>query len=380
MRFLRLGATLAVALAALAVITTAVRAGDAQPSTRRIEAPNTRAAQGVGFTRVQTVTLLPSQVATATNLTTLWESLWIGIADNIPTPLPADFVSLTVVGDYQLILNSQPFTTSFNEVFTNSILITPTINQKAFLSYYTDSRAERAGNQFRIVIHASSPETSSFQSSVVFSNSLYGFVSFVDGPFDTLPLGPPGQTTGRVWWGPVTVKGPTGADSGDKFDKDVVLADKRLLLDLAVKSYGVKMSGDSRSVQVTATVVNSGSVATGSQFVVELYDRPSSAGAPSGPTDHKWGICPETKDCNYSDYRFANAKIISGLAPSQTASLTFNYTFSTGGNRKLYLQVDTFGSDVGLNLEPGGGEANNVTFLGVYKAVGKLLIPHLFKN
>lgn len=374
MRYLRLAITLAVAIAALAVLATAVLAATRSQSSTPVTPLRTRLEQSAGFTRVQTVTIVSAQVATATALTTIWENRWEGLDFPFGFPLPADFATVTVVGTYQIVTNTAPLTTTFGEVFTNTVEMSPTAGLPLYLSYYTNSRAAREGNQYRLLIRASSPQTSTYLTTVAFTGT-YRFVSFSDhGPTDTLPLGPPNQATGRVWWGPVVV------DPSDKFDKDVVLGDERLLVDLFVQSYGVLVSPDKRNVQVTATIVNSGSVETGSQFVVELYDRPPGAAAPGGPNDHQWGICPQTPECGYSEYRFANAKIISGLQPGVTILITFNYQFHTGGDRKLYLQVDTFGSAVGFNLEPGSGEDNNIVFLGAYQAVGNIYLPLVRKN
>lgn len=369
MRFLRLGLTLVAAFIALGALSVAVQAAGMHLSAGKLETARSRFEQGTGFTRVQTITLVPAQLATATNLTTIWESYW----DNLPfgffeIPLPADFTTLTVGGEYLLSLNTAPFV-SLGEVFTNKIKITPTVDLKAYLSYYTNSRAVREGNQFSIFVRANSPQTSTFKSTVAFTNT-YSFVSYADTSSPTLQ-GPPQMASGQVWWGPLTIL------KGNTFSKSVVLADTRLLVDLAVKSYGVKVSADKNSVQVTATIVNSGSVKTGSYFFVEFYDRPSTAGAPSGPNDHKWGTCFDTRQCG--SFRPGTWNYIAELQPSQTVPITFNYTFHATGNRKLYLQVDTFGNEVGLNLEP-GGESNNIRFLGTYAAVGKLLLPIIRKS
>ena len=376
MRYFRLAITFVIATIALAVLTAAVQAAARLESVIDIAPPSMRLEQGSGFTRIQTITLVSSPEATATALTTIWESAWSDIAtDTFWLPLPPDFATVTVGGTYHVLTNLEPFTTSFNEVFTNQIYLTPTTGFTLFLRYYTDSRAIREGNQYRILIRTRNQVTSTYLTTIVFDEAIFKWVSYSASPSDTLSLvGPPNQANGRVWWGPL------GLTPDDKFDRDLVLGDERLLVDLAVQSYGVLVSPDKRNVQVTATIVNSGSVETGSQFVVELYDRPPGAADPGGPNDHKWGICPQTPECGYSEYRFANANIIPGLQPGETILITFNYQFHTGGDRELYLQVDTFGSAVGFNLEPSGGEDNNITFLGTVQAVADTYLPLVRKN
>jgi len=382
MRFLRLATTLAVAIAALAVLTTVALAATRSQSSTPVTPLRTRLEQGAGFTRVQTVTIVSAPEATATALTTIWENTWVELNVPFGFPLPADFATITVQGGaYQIRINQPPETTYFGEVYTNRVELTPTAGLPLYLSYYTNSRAVREGNLFRIFILARNKDlTSTYFTTVSFDDSIYEFVSFDDTPTDTLPLDVPHQATGRAGWGPLTV-GPN-----DAIDRYVALGDARLLVDLVVQSYGVILSSDKRSVQVTATVANLGSVATGDKFVLELYDRPDTNpnDPPDGPNDHVGGAC---KDSQCTIFRLDNARIDNNpynpafaLQPGQSKLFTFNYTFETGGFRDLYLQVDTFGSAVGFNLEPGSGEDNNIVFLGAYQAVGNIYLPLVSKN
>ena len=141
-----------------------------------------------------------------------------------------------------------------------------------------------------------------------------------------------------------------------------------------------------RTGMTSATIVNSGSVETGSQFVVELYDRPQQnpEDPPDGPNDHVGGAC---RDAQCLVFRTSNAHVDNSpynpalaLQPGQSKLIIFNYAFETGGLRDLYLQVDTFGSAVGFNLEPGSGEDNNIVFLGAYPAAGNIYLPLVRKN
>ncbi len=374
---LRILVTLGVAGVALIALTTAVGAAHQPVSDISAQNSHTRLDQGGGFTRIQTVTLVSSPEATATALTTIWENRWDNIAyDFFVVPLPADYTSLTVGGEYEVSTEITPFM-SLGEWFTNQIKITPTAGLTAFLGYATDSRAAREGNQFRIFIRATSPETSTYLTSVAFNDTLYDFISYQDNPSDTLSLGPPVTATGRVWWGPITVY------PDDRFDKYVALIDERLPIDLAFQSFGVTMSGDKHTVQVTATIINSGTVETGNLFYIEFYDRPTGAPAPSGPDDHLWGACADTACATFrrENYEYYPRPGDPPLMPGQTKLITFNYTFGTGGDRDLYLQIDSFGfgSPYGLVYEA-AREDNNIESLGTVQAVGTTYLPLIMKN
>jgi hypothetical protein len=377
MRRFRLALTLALAAAAVTVLTAAVQAAAPAASRPLADPARDRLAQGPTFTRIQTVTLLPSAIATATALTTIWENTWIDVGFPFGFPLPSDYTTVTVEGATYEITQTEPITTTFGEVYTISVNLAPLGGgQPMKLRYYTNSRAIRDGNQYRIFIRATSPQTSTYATTVLFDDAVYEFVNFDRSLSDTLPLAVPNHVVGRVWWNPLTVT------PRDRFDKFVVLADPRLPVDLTIQLAGAQLAPDRRSATVTAVVVNQGSISASNYFLVELYDRPFGSPAPSGPNDHSGGAC---RDPLCAVYRPANfAYFFGALAPSATTPFTFNYPFETGGTRTLYLQVDTFGwgGAVGLILEVDDDkpEYNNITRVGDYKAVGNLYLPLVLKN
>lgn len=387
MRQLRIGIALFSAGAALAALVAFMRPLAASASALPGASDRTRLEQAVDFTRIQTITLLTAPDELAAELTTFWENTWIDLDLPFGLPLPGDYTTLTVSGAaFQIITDTEAEPNVFGEVFTLSVALSPTGSAPVYMSYFTDSRAAREGNQFRIFIRASSQLTSTYKTSVLFDSSFYEFISYQDNVTDTLPLGPPDQAADRVWWGPITVKGGPNEVS-DKFDKYVALSDKRLPIDLAFQSYGVVVAPDRRSVQVTTTIVNSGTVETGNLFFIELYDRPHNYGAPTGPDDHFGGACAHTATCPISELRRPNYAYYPyypsdpPLMPGQTRTITFTYTFHTGGERDLYLQVDSFGfgSVFGLVYE-GGAENNNIAFLQTVPAIGVTYLPIVVKN
>jgi hypothetical protein len=336
-------------------------------------------------TRIQTITLVASDDPFATNLTTIWDSSWT----NIPTnsffiPLPADFSTVTVGGEYKIVTNiNPPIVTNFGEVFTNRIDLTPTAGLTLFLSYHTDSRAIRVGNQYRLVIHATLPEGGFYQSKVLFNDDYYEFVSYdFDEPdtlFDTLG-GPVTETLAgnqtSVGWGPVELL------PSDRFDRNIVLGDSRLVVDLASTSAGVQVLQTTpvgaQSARITATIVNSGTVQTGNFIVVELYDRPAGSGPPDDPDDHLGGVCVASKQCPLAQWRLLNTAFIPTLQAGAQTTVVFDHVFSESGLRDLYLQVDSFGGPLGYNYEP-SAEHNNIRFVGVINAADNMFVPIIGK-
>lgn len=366
MRKIQVVLILVAAFSTIIVLNAVVQAAAHLPLPAQIASSQNRLAQDPGVTRIQTITLVSSPDATATALTTIWENYWTNYStNNIFFPLPSDVSTVTVGGTYRLETNTFPITTSFGEVFTSRVFLTPTAGFTLSLSYHTESRAFRVGNQYRIVIHSTIPEGGLYQPSVVFEPP-YEFVSYDADITDTLSsLGNPDTEPGRIGW---TVNMTPGA----KFDRNVVLGDSRLPVDLVITSFGVQelltSTSGTFSTRITATVINSGTVKTGSFVVVELYDRPSGQGPPLDPNDHQWGVCSSEPLCPIADYRFEYSAFFAEIASGQTVPVEFNLEFDTPGTRELYLQVDSFGGILGQNLEPGGGENNNIESLGTIQA------------
>jgi len=380
MSSLRVTLTLIVSLAALVLVTAAVRAAPAPMPDISVAPPAARLADIPTQSRTQTITLINSAEVTPSALTTVWEYAWQNRTQMQQIALPADFISLTVAGDsYTLVTNTNPFTTSLGEVFTNVVNITPTAQQAIYLSYRTGSRAYRTGNQYRLVLRAVSSKAVVFSLNILFSNTLQ-FMSYAHGPYDTVGQSPQ-VANERVTWGPLTL-----SSSSDRFDKDIVLADTRLPIDLAIQSFGYTLAPSQTSVRVTATLINDGALETGNPLIVELYNRPHGAGAPSSPTDHQWGACAGAPDC--TNYRPPNYyRYTLSLESGQTLPVTFDYAFDAPGQRDLYLQIDssvnvdgTFGGAFGLNLEGTLGETNNVVFVGTVDARVAMYLPIILKN
>ncbi|HEY4689150.1 MAG TPA: hypothetical protein VIK33_07540 [Anaerolineae bacterium] len=366
----RLAFTFALACATLFVLVSAVRAATTTETRAVVEPASRRFDQGPQLSRIQTVTL-ESAEPNATNLTTVWENTWVNMDVPFGFPLPSDFTSLTVTGGaFEVLTDTDPIT-FLGEVFTNSIGLTPIGGgQPLFVSYATDSRAIRDGNTYRIVFHASTPSgtVSSYQTTLLFDEP-YDYVGYFQA--DTLPITEPVQTLFSVSWGPITL------DTTNRImNRDVILIDSRLSIDLAFQAYGVRLSPDRRTATITATVANLGGIETGSLFYIELYDRETGSPAPSGPLDHLGGVCPNPQ-CNpfrWPNLFERNAK----LWPTQTLPITFDYRFQTAGSRSLYLQVDTFGINVGQIPEV--NENNNIAALGSVQAVADLYLPIILKN
>jgi hypothetical protein len=368
MRRIRLAVTIATAGLALAALTTAVRA-----SVNSHTPPASRLNQGsVDFTRIQTVTLIGS-VPTATQLTTIWENTWRDV--NLPYftfPLPPDYSDLSIFGTHQLLTNQPVENTYFGEPYTNYLRITPTLGLPIHVSYHTDTRAVREGNLYRIQVRARNNGVTGIYTTSVFFGSDYEFVSAIDSLTDTLPLTLPVAGAGYVYWGSLAV-GPV-----DALDRSITLGDTRLPVDLAFQSVITTVAPDRRSMIVTATVINSGTVETGNFFILELYDKPNGDPPPSGPNDHLGGAC---RDASCSTLRDTNVILhLPSVPPSQTVQMVFNYPFEVGGLRDIYLQVDTWGASNGYILEPSGGENNNLRFVGTVHAVGRLYLPILLRN
>jgi hypothetical protein len=230
----RLAVTLMLAAATLAALTSAVQAARVRPGADRpVTSLPSVLDQGPTFTRVQTITVIGSAQITATVLRTNWDSYWEGFSSTIRVFLPADYSRPIIGGStYHIFNNTAPITTTFGEVFTNSIDISPTAAVTAFLSYSTNSRAVREGNLYHIVIHTNSPDTSTYQITLIFP-SPYQYDSFGKGIYDTVPEDAPQQAPGRVWWGPLLLP-PT---PGDRFDRDVYLRLPTLYLPLIVKNH-----------------------------------------------------------------------------------------------------------------------------------------------
>lgn len=385
MRTIRSAFIVAAAFCALAILNSAVLAS-ARTASGAQEALSQKIPTGsLPVTRIQTITLVASDDPFATNLTTIWDSSWTNIPRNsFFIPLPADFNTVTVGGDYHIATNlNPPIVTGFGEVFTNRIDLTPTAALTLFLSYHTDSRAIRVGNQYRLVIHATLPEGGFYQSNVIFNDDDYEFVSYdYDAP-DTLYQtlgGPLTQTLGgnqtKVGWGPVEMV------PSDRFDRNIVLGDSRLVVDLAPESFGVQTllarPQGLQNVQITATIVNSGTVQTGSFLVVELYDKPAGSGPPNDPEDHRGGVCIASTQCALSKWRNHYWYYIPGLQSGQKTPIMFNHIFAEGGPRDLYLQVDSFGGSFGYNYEP-GAEGNNIQFLGTFNAADLTFLSSILK-
>ncbi|HLF25477.1 MAG TPA: hypothetical protein VJG32_04005 [Anaerolineae bacterium] len=380
MRCLRVIITLAAATAALIVFTLTVQAGVVSAAQTHSRSTHNRLDQDPTFTRIQTITLVTAPPE-ATALTTIWENRWLDLNGSFLYYLPADFSNINVTGgSFNVVTNfTPPYTSSFNEVFTNRIALAPTVGQPLYLSYRTNSRAVRQGNQFVIVLHANSSQPSYYKTTLLFNQSAYKFIGYFADPADTLQsvITTPLTTSGGVYWGPLALS------AADRIDRDIVLGDVRLPIDLAIQSASVIPSSDKRSVQVNATIVNNGSVETGGLFFIELYDRPAGAPPPNGPGDHAGGAC---RDPQCSSYRSSNYNYhdLPRLGQNQTKSFVFNYQFEVGGLRTLYLQVDSFefGTNYGLILEVDDNTAsyNNIRNLGSYPAVGKTYLPLIRKS
>ena len=261
----RLVTTMAAALAALVAVTLTVRAA-ARSGSDFAASPRLPIDDIPGITIVQTVTLLGPPEVTSQALTSIHETAWSGFGNRFTVRLPADVYSITVGNAYELITDVTAGPDGFGEVFTRQIVLTPTGSLTTYLSYYTNIRAVRQGSRYRLPVHVSLNNPFLFQGTLVFATPLE-FVGYRIGGSDNQPFIPAQQSGGRVWWGPVSFS-PGQVISYARFDRDVLFGDMDLPIDLSIQSYRVITTADQRSVQVTASVANVGSVSADAPIIV----------------------------------------------------------------------------------------------------------------
>lgn len=307
------------------------------------------------FTRMVTVAIESGDPLTPA-LTSFWQAAWIsfpvsagGISFPIPLPSDATDVTATVTcGTYDIVGNTVQFT------------LTESIACHFGYELRTDQRVTRQGNQYRIDQVAGNDTFVRYIATIVFT-APYQFVGFI-GPT------PMTITSDMLHWEQVM---PENEPPFHRFRSSIWLADPRVTRpDLQIITASLELDASSiiSSAQVTAVIYNSSTMESGAPTHINLYDRLAPSSPPTGPLDLDGGWCGlgTTPACP-STASFTNPVPI--IAAGETMTLTTDYTFAQCGPRDLYLQIDVFGGEAGLNLE--ADETNNQI------ALGQVFIPCL---
>jgi hypothetical protein len=221
--------------------------------------------------------------------------------------------------------------------------------------FRTNERVTRQGNQYSISQVAGSNASFLYITTIVFT-APYEFVGFI-GP---TPLT---VTSSMLHWEQVV---PENEPPFHRFRSAIWLADDPHVItrpDLQIVTAGLELDASSiiSSAHVTAVIYNSSTMDSGAPTHINLYDRLAPSTPPTGPLDLAGGWCGlDTTPACPSTASFTNPVPI--IAAGETMTLTTDYTFARCGPRDLYLQIDVFGGEAGLNLE--ADEANNQVPLG----------------
>jgi hypothetical protein len=282
-------------------------------------------------------------------LASFWQAAWIsfpvsasGIQFGISLPSDATDVTATVTcGTYDIVGDTIQFT------------LTESTACHFGYDLRTNQRVLRQGNQYRIDQVAGNNVFFLYITTIVFT-APYEFVGFI---------GPTPMTVAShmLHWEQVV---PENEPPFHRFRSSIWLADPRVTRpDLQIIAAGLQLDSSSiiSSAQVTAVIYNSSTMESGAPTHINLYDRLAPSSPPTGPLDLDGGWCGlSTTPACPSTATFTNPVPI--IAAGETMTLTTNYTFAQCGPRNLYLQIDVFGGEAGLNLE--ANEANNQITLG----------------
>ncbi len=312
------------------------------------------------FTRLVTVTIEPGSPLTPA-LTSDWLtsilSFPVGASGyNTTIVLPSDSTGITVDvtgGTYAIVGTSVVLT------------LTDSICNFAW-AYRTNQSVLRQGNQYRIDQSASANNYFLYSSTITFP-ALYQYVGITG----TAPIAHTGNT---IQWQQVV---PLNANPIHRFSASTWLVDSRVVdkpdLHFTAASFTMKPSTTISVAHVSAVVHNdSPTMDSGAPAYIQLYDRPAPS-PPTGPLDSAGGWCSDVVSpvCPTSN-TFTNP--VELIPANKTLTLTTDYTFTQHGWRYLYLQIDTFGGDFGLNIE--SNDANNIRSLGqVYIPPPPIYLP-----
>lgn len=301
------------------------------------------------FLRIVTVTIEPSADPLTTAYTSYWETeSFSQVLGTYVIPLPPDATDVDVrlsQGSYVLITD------------TNAITVQITGEQPWFyFAYRTRLRALRTGHQVLIQQSASNNLPYRYQGTVIFS-APQQYVG-------TLGILPQAVDNQQARWDiiPPRVEIQPGIFRY-RFNSSSRLADTRLdWPDLSIVSTTLSIDRAPLIPEalVTVTLFNSSTLTTSTPVYLNVYDRIAPAPAPSGPLDLAGGWCGEDvlPDCPAAG-SFTNPVT---LGPAQLITLNARLPLTRSGQHEFHVQIDAFGSSIGLNAE--SNEANNLIRLG----------------